>query len=123
MTENAELLKELKQQRKLASTIDRELLECRVGATGHRWQRCQPDVPVPTGQNLRVDQCDNCDMIRRTFSGARYGEVIARRYVEPEGYYLKRPEGYVGKLLTPAAVRLTVAETPEGLPEVRHPGD
>jgi len=113
----------LKAQLKLASTIDPELLECRVGATGHGWQRCQPDVAKPAGQNVRVDQCDHCDMIRRTYSGAKYGEIIRRIYVSPPGYYLHRPEGFSGRLMSPAAIRLTLAETPGGLPEVRLPDE
>ena len=116
---DVQLRKLLKQQVKLLETVDPEYLECRVGATGHRWTRCQPDVAKPAGQNVRVDQCDHCTMIRRTYSGAKYGEIVKRQYVVPDNYYLHRPDEFIGRLSSPAAVRLVTATTPDGLPEVQ----
>jgi len=110
----------LKRQLKRASTLDPELLECRVGGTRHRWVRCQPDIQAGAGQKVTAHQCHNCWMIKRMRFGAKYGEVISRTYEAPPGYYLKRGEDEEGQLLSSAAVRLALADR-KGLPELVHP--
>jgi len=98
----------LKAQKERAQALDPALLECRIGGSRHRWIRCQPDVDVPRGQRVAVHQCEQCSGVKRTFFGARWGEIISRHYHMPKGYLLKRNEGEDGPLLSPAAVRLVL---------------
>ena len=114
----AEQRRHLNTQIKRAQALDPELLECRVGGTRHKWVRCQPDFEAHSGQRVTAHQCSNCLTIKRMRFGSKYGEIISRSYEYPPEFMLKRKEGEIGHLLSPAAVRLTLADR-EGLPELQ----
>ena len=59
-------------------------------------------------------------MIRRAYSGAKYGEIVKRQYVVPDNYYLHRPDEFDrrGCRHRQPCDRVTVT-TPDGLPEVQ----
>ena len=118
MTPNQQQRKLLKEQKDRARKLDPEHLECRVGGIRHAWSRRKPDFEAPTGQVARAEQCTRCHMVKRITFGAKYGEIISRTYQAPDGYYLKRGEE-VGRLMSPAAVRLVLSETAtEDLPPI-----
>ena len=110
----------LSRQIKKADTLDPELLECRVGGTRHRWSRRKPDFEPAPGQVVAAFQCDHCHTIKRMAFGSKYGEVVYRHYQYPEGYQLKRDDGgEAGRILSPAAVRLSLAKRmPSDLPDL-----
>lgn len=91
---------EIRRQIKVAEDLTTEHLECRVGATRHRWARVKPLFTFDVGTTLAY-QCDSCLTIKHTATSPKYGEQLRKPvYIYPEGYELKGSGG-----ITPAAVR------------------
>lgn len=57
---------------------------------GHAWETVPSDWTPAYGGNPMTMRCMRCSMERRDTVGTNSGEVVNRRYVEPEGYYWKR---------------------------------
>lgn len=98
----------LRRQIKRAKRL--EYLGCRVGADGHRWQRCQPDFTPEYGEPA-VWQCDVCDCIKRQVH-TKKGELLASEYEYPDGYLYRstNEDSRMERLFTPQAVRAAYFE-------------
>ena len=57
---------------------------------GHAWEEVAGDWTPAYGGVPMTLRCMRCTMERRDTVGENTGEVVGRRYVEPEGYYWQR---------------------------------
>jgi len=57
---------------------------------GHAWETVPSDWTPAYGGVPMTMRCMRCTMERRDTVGTNTGEVVSRRYVEPEGYYWQR---------------------------------
>lgn len=103
--------KEIRDQRKLLSTISTENIRCRVGGVRHWWD---PRQPLPAwrseyrGAIVRASQCVNCGAIKREVHSKQLGERLDYRLWHPDGYLVTKPEDWNEgtPLMSSAAVRL-----------------
>ena len=99
----------IKRQKARAKEV--EYLECRIGANGHRWQRCQPDIAPDYGFPI-VKQCTECLCIKRQVVSPEYGEVLSETRQYPQGYLAQRGPSVPAdeRLISASAVRAVSTE-------------
>ena len=57
---------------------------------GHAWEEVPGDWTPTFGGVPMTLRCMRCTMERRDTVGENTGEIVGRRYVEPDGYYWQR---------------------------------
>lgn len=83
-----ETKKELTQQVRRAMGLSDEHFKCR--SLGHSWVQVQPFVQTDFGEP-ECFYCESCTMFRIDTVSKKYGELLGRRYLPPDGYYVTPP--------------------------------
>jgi hypothetical protein len=109
--------KEIAAQTRRAMELSDEHFECR--SVGHAWQQVKPFVTTQFGEP-ECFYCTRCTMFRIDTVSRRYGELLGRRYLAPDGYYVT-PPGDGSRSFSASAFRIARLRRTENaeLPEIR----
>jgi hypothetical protein len=104
--------KEIAAQIRRAMGLSDEHFNCR--SLGHSWVQVEPFVSTQFGVP-ECFYCSVCTMFRVDTVSRRYGELLGRRYLPPDGYYITPPSDG-SRNFSASAFRVARLRRTEGAP-------
>ena len=90
MTDSKEAQRILRGQISRAKEVPDLFFECRAGIK-HALYEVQPFVKPQHGE-AECFHCSSCGAFRIDIISPRWGELLSRRYILPDGYHVTRPD-------------------------------